>query len=169
MYIGALMPLSPIRPMNSPWPILSGQGGPMVEMVRPMAIISEPPITVQRMPIRLAMRPIRMPPTAAPSQVSDMASAGTERVPFTSAAMVVSATEVIQLAPNAIVISHSATDAVTHEARVSMVWSGEGVMMWDRRCLFNWQLARTPWWQTRGSPACCIAPKCVVLPVADIS
>ena len=126
MYIGALMPPSPIRPMNSPCPIHSGQGGPSVEIVKPTPIISAPNITVQRVPTRSAMRPIMMPPTPEPSQASALASAGIERVPPTSAAMSLSATAVIQAAPNA--ISHGARAppmATTQDARLSIEEEGD--------------------------------------------
>src|SRR5674476_965577 len=76
MYIGALMPPSPIRPMNSPCPIHSGQDGPKVEIARPRPIISAPNITVQRVPMRSAMRPITMPPMPEPSQASALAGLG---------------------------------------------------------------------------------------------
>src|SRR5665213_378080 len=113
------MPPSPIRPMNSPCPIHSGHGGPKVEIARPTAIISEPQITVQRVPTLSPMRPIRMPPAPLPSQASAEASAGIEREPFTSAAMSLSATAVIQAAPNAIAMMTSATKATTQDALVS--------------------------------------------------
>src|SRR6185437_6731486 len=102
MYIGALMPPSPIRPMNSPCPIHSGQGGPKVEIARPRAIISAPNSTVQRVPTRSAMRPMMMPPTPEPSHASALASA------------------VIQAAPNAIIMMNSATEATTQDARLSI-------------------------------------------------
>src|SRR5471030_3313256 len=120
MYIGALMPPSPIRPMNSPWPIHNGQGGPSVEIESPSPIISEPQITVQRVPTRSAMRPIRIPPAPDPSQASALAKAGIERVPPTSAAISLSATAVIQAAPNAIIIMNSATEATSHDALLSI-------------------------------------------------
>ena len=111
------MPARPMKPMNSPCPIHSGQGGPIVEMARPVAIISAPPITVQRVPMRSAIWPIMMPPSPEPSQASELASAGIERAPPTSAAMSLSATAVIQLAPNAIISANSATKATTQDAR----------------------------------------------------
>jgi ABC-type hemin transport system substrate-binding protein len=61
-----------------------------------------------------------MPPTPEPSQASALASAGIERVPPTSAAMSLSATAVIQAAPNAIIIVNSATEATTQDARLSI-------------------------------------------------
>src|ERR1017187_7810497 len=125
MYSGALMPPSPIRPMNSPCPIHSGQGGPRVEIARPRPIISEPNITVQRVPMRSAMRPIMMPPMPEPSQASALASAGIERVPPTSLAMSFSATAVIQAAPNDIAMMNSATEAMTQDALLSMDDEGD--------------------------------------------
>ena len=119
MYKGALTPPSPIRPMNNPWPIHSGQGGPMVEIVRPRPIISEPDITVQRVPTRSAIRDMRMPPAPEPSHASELASAGTERNPPTSLAMSLSATAVIQAAPNDIPSTSSATEATAQESLVS--------------------------------------------------
>src|SRR5215471_1428097 len=120
MYIGALMPPRPIRPMKNPWPTHNGQGGPNVEIVSPRAIIREPQSTVQRVPTRFAIRPMRMPPTPEPSQASALASAGTDRTPPTSAAMSLSATAVIQAAPNAINMVISATVATAHDAFVSI-------------------------------------------------
>src|SRR6478736_1468203 len=125
MYMGALIPPSPIRPMKSPWPIQSGQGGPYVEIVRPSPIISAPHITVQRVPTLSAIRPIRMPPTPDPSQASALASAGIERTPPTSAAMSLSATAVIQAAPNAISIVTRAAVATAQEALVSIEEKGD--------------------------------------------
>src|SRR3954452_18282410 len=119
MYNGALMPPIPIRPMNSPWPIHSGQGGPKVEMKRPTPIMIEPAITVQRVPTRSATRDIRMPPTPEPSHASALASAGTEREPPTSAAISFSATAVIHAAPNDIARINNATEATAQEALVS--------------------------------------------------
>src|SRR4051812_43483624 len=119
MYKGALMPPMPIKPMNSPWPIHSGQGGPKVEIKRPRPIISEPKITVQRVPTRSAIRDMMMPPTPEPSHASALASAGTERDPPTSVAISLSATAVIQAAPNDIPRMASATEATVQEALVS--------------------------------------------------
>src|SRR6185312_7565077 len=113
------MPPSPITPMNKPCPIQSGHGSPNVEIARPTQIISEPKITVQRVPTRSAIRPIMIPPRPEPSQVSELASAGIERAPLTSAAMSLSATAVIQAAPNDIIIVSSATHATTQDALVS--------------------------------------------------
>src|SRR5436305_2330341 len=119
MYKGALMPPIPIRPMNRPWPIHSGQGGPKVEIVRPRPIINEPKITVQRVPIRSAIRDMTMPPMPEPSHASALASAGTERNPSTSLAMSLSATAVIQAELNDIARMKSATEATAQEAFVS--------------------------------------------------
>src|SRR6478752_8535281 len=119
MYKGALMPPIPIRPINRPWPIHSGQGGPKVEIDRPRPIISEPDITVQRVPTRSATRDMMMPPMPEPSQASELASAGMERAPPTSAAMSLSATAVIQAAPNDIPRMASAAEATAQEALVS--------------------------------------------------
>src|SRR3954447_22993039 len=128
MYKGALMPPSPIKPINSPWPIHSGHGGPMVEIERPRPIISEPKITVQRVPIRSAIRDMIMPPMPEPSHASALASAGTERDPPTSLAMSLSATAVIQAAPNDIPRMASATEATAHEALVSTEAEGDRSM-----------------------------------------
>src|SRR4051794_11114492 len=119
MYKGALMPPNPIRPMNSPWPTHSGNGGPRVEIARPAPIIREPKSTVERVPIRSAIRDIRMPPAPEPSHASALASAGMERAPPTSLAMSFSATTVIHAAPNDIPRIASATKATTQEALVS--------------------------------------------------
>src|ERR1043166_5832419 len=124
MYKGALMPPNPIRPMNSPWPIHSGQGGPKVKMVSPSPIINEPQITVQRVPTRSAIRDMMMPPTPEPSHASALASDGTERNPSTSAAMSLSATAVIHAAPNDIARINSATEATAQEALVSTELAG---------------------------------------------
>src|ERR1700736_4012136 len=120
MYKGALMPPIPIKPMNNPWPIHSGQGGPRVEIERPRPIINEPKITVQRVPTRSAIRAMMMPPVAEPSHASALASAGTERDPPTSLAMSLSATTAIQAPPNDIPRMKSATEATTQEALVSI-------------------------------------------------
>src|SRR3954466_9672802 len=124
MYKGALMPPIPIRPINSPCPIHSGQGGPKVEIASPRPIISEPDITVQRVPTRSATRDMMMPPTPEPSQASELASAGMERAPPTSAAMSLSATAVIQAAPNDIPRMNSATEATAQEALLSTELAG---------------------------------------------
>src|SRR4051812_39656993 len=124
MYKGALMPPMPIKPMNSPWPIQSGQGGPKVEIKRPRPIIKQPKITVQRVPTRSATRDIMMPPTPEPSHASALASAGTERDPPTSPAISLSATAVIQAAPKDIARMNSATDATAQEALVSIELAG---------------------------------------------
>src|ERR1700759_283504 len=121
MYMGALMPPSPMRPMNSPCPIHSAQGEPSVEIESPTPIIRAPDSTVQRVPTLSAMRPIRMPPVPWPSQASELASAGIERVPPSSPAMSLSATAMIQAAPNAIIMTRSATEATTQDSLVSIV------------------------------------------------
>src|SRR5882757_7137923 len=126
MYKGALMPPIPIKPMNSPWPIHSGQGGPRVEIERPRPIINEPKITVQRVPTRSAIRDMMMPPMPEPSHASAPASAGTDRDPPTSLAMSLSATAVIQAAPNDIPRIANATEATTQEALVSTESEGDG-------------------------------------------
>src|SRR5487761_2431306 len=119
MYRGALMPPIPTKPMNNPWPIHSGQGGPRVEIARPRPIINEPKITVQRVPIRSATRDMMIPPAPEPSHASALASAGTERAPPTSLAMSLSATTVSQAPPNDNPRMKSATEATAQEALVS--------------------------------------------------
>src|ERR1700742_492348 len=109
----------PIRPMNSPWPIHNGQGGPSVEITRPRLIIEAPKITVARVPKRSATRAIMMPPKPEPSQASELASAGTERRPPASLAMSLSATAEIQAAPNDIPSTNSAAEATAQEDLVS--------------------------------------------------
>src|ERR1700722_2879530 len=113
------MPPIPIRPMNTPWPIHSGQGGPRVEIERPRPTINAPKITVQRAPTRSAIRPMMIPPRPAPSHASALASAGTERAPSTSPAMSLSATTAIQALPYDIQRTKRATDATAQEALVS--------------------------------------------------
>src|SRR5262245_58656487 len=120
MYMGALMPPNPISPMKSPWPIQSGQGGPMVEIARPRPIIKDPQITVHRVPTLSAILPIRMPPKPEPSQARALASAGIDRIPSTSAAMSLSATAAIHAAPNAISIVTSATVATVQDGLLSI-------------------------------------------------
>jgi hypothetical protein len=61
-----------------------------------------------------------MPPAPEHSHASALASAGTERVPSTSAAMSLSATAVIQAPPNAIIMANSATLATTQDDRLSI-------------------------------------------------
>src|SRR6185312_2498076 len=121
MYNGALMPPRPIRPMNRPCPIHSGQDDPSVEIVSPRPIISPPQTTVQRVPTRSAMRLMMMPPAPEPSQASELASAGIERAPPTSAATSFNATAMIHAAPNAIIMIRSATEATTQDSLVSIV------------------------------------------------
>src|SRR3981081_557479 len=113
------MPPIPIKPINSPGPTHSGQGGPKVEIERPRAIINEPKITVQRVPTRSATRDMMMPPMPEPIHASALASAGMERDPPTSLAMSLSATTVIQAAPNDIPRMASAAEATAQEALVS--------------------------------------------------
>src|ERR1700694_1253893 len=125
MYKGALMPPSPIKPMNNPWPIHSGQGGPRVEIDRPRPIIQAPDIPARRVPPRSAIRDMMTPPAPEPSHASELASAGTERDPPTSLAMSLSATAVIQAAPNDIPTMMSATDATAQEALVSTEAEGD--------------------------------------------
>src|ERR1700681_263759 len=90
-------------------------------MARPAHTIAAPNITVQRTPTRSAMRPIRMPPTPTPIQPSEPASAGTDRAPPNSAAIVLSETTATHGAPNENAIVTSAATATTQEAAVSTV------------------------------------------------
>src|SRR4051794_4860724 len=113
------MPPIPIRPMNNPCPIHSGQGGPRVEMARPRPIDNAPKITVQRVPTRSAIRDMMMPPMPEPNHANALARDGTERKPPTSPAISLSATAVIQAAPNDIPRIASAAEATTQEALVS--------------------------------------------------
>src|SRR5579863_10448454 len=153
------MPPIPIMPMNSPWPIHNGQGGPSVEMARPSPIISEPKITVQRVPIRPAIWDMMMPPIPEPSHASELASDGTERDPPISLAMSLSATAVIQAAPNDIARTTSAADATAQEVLVSMeargdcnIVSATGFAHWSYRPhKFSPPISR------RVSSSCCIA------------
>src|ERR1700733_5733796 len=119
MYSGALMPASPIKPMNRPWPIHSGQGGPSVEIERPTPIIHAPKMPSRRAPIGPAIRDMMIPPAPEPSHASALASAGTERDPPTSPAMSLSATTAIQAAPNDIPRIKRATNAMVQEALLS--------------------------------------------------
>src|ERR1700688_3991883 len=177
MYSGELMPPSPISPTNRPCPIHSGQGGPRVEIARPRPIINAPQITVQRVPTRSAMRPIKMPPVPVPSQASALASAGIERMPPTSAAMSLSATAVIRAAPNDIAMMNSATEATTQDALVSIDeegdWDNEGDCNikkepgWRSLLQTPHDLTTAPGW--RLGPAYCIAPKCAKGGLAEIS
>src|SRR3984893_6662869 len=93
--------------------------GPRVDSNSPTAIITAPPMTVQRTPTRSATRPMMMPPNPAPTQTSAPASAGIERSPLTSAAMFFSATTVIHGAPKATAMTTSTTVATTQDWRVS--------------------------------------------------
>src|SRR4051794_8621136 len=67
------------------------------------------------------MRPIITPPTAVPSQPSELASEGAERAPPRSAAIAVNPTAVIQSAPKDVESRMTDTVAVTQEDRVSML------------------------------------------------
>ena len=78
-------------------------------------------MTVQRTPTRSAIRPIAIPPTAEPSQASEYASAGTERIPPNSAAIGFSATMVMSGAPKETERMPSADQATSQERRVSIV------------------------------------------------
>ena len=62
-----------------------------------------------------------MPPAAAPSQASELASDGTERAPPMSAAIAFSPTAVIHGPPNDMPRSASDMLATTHEVRVSIL------------------------------------------------
>ena len=88
---------------------------------RPTHTITAPNITVQRTPIRSAMRPIMMPPTPTPIQPREPANAGVSRAPPKSAAMDLSATMATHGAPNENPSVTSATVATTQDVRVSMV------------------------------------------------
>src|SRR5262245_2586615 len=171
MYIGALMPPSPIRPMKRPCPIQSGHGGPNVDMARPRPIIKEPQITVHLVPTLSAIRPIRMPPKPEPSQASALASAGIERTPSTSAAMSLRATAVIQAAPNAISMVTSATVATAQDALVSIDDGGAcNIEGGSRRVILltgHTDFDHPRRW--RVCSVCCVAPKCVWLRSAEIS
>ena len=72
------------------------------------------------MPYRLAIRPIRMPPTPVPKNASDTASAGTCRAPPVSAAISFKPTAVIHGPPNDRPSSISEMLATTHDVRVSI-------------------------------------------------
>ena len=69
-----------------------------------------------------------MPPMPEPSQASALAKAGIERVPPTSAAMSLSATALIQAAPNAISMMSSTMEATTHDALLSIETVGDCIM-----------------------------------------
>lgn len=154
------MPPSPIKPMNNPWPIHSGQAGPKVEIERPRPIDKEPKITVQRVPTRSAIRAMMMPPVPEPSHASALASAGTERDPPTSLAMSLSATTVIQAAPNDIPRMKSATEATAQEALVSTEPEGDC----NIRRELGWRIPFTACTEfhhphpRRVCSTCCIAP-----------
>src|SRR5215470_10930421 len=158
MYMGALMPPNPIKPIKIPWPTQSGHGGPKVEIVRPVPIISEPKMTVERVPIRSAIRDIKMPPIPEPSHATAPASAGMERAPPTSPAMSLSATVVIHAAPNDIPRMASAAEATTQEALVSTECKGsEGIAVKSSAYLL-YKPKRNPLpIPARVCPTCCIA------------
>src|SRR5436853_757973 len=65
-----------------------------------------------------------IPPRPAPNHASAVANEGTERTPPTSAAIGLSATTAIHIAPNDTPRITSDSDAVTQEVRVSM----DGIM-----------------------------------------
>jgi hypothetical protein len=96
----------------------------MEEMASPVPTMTAPNTTVGRMPNFCATRPIRMPPMPEPNQASEVASAGTERVPATSAAISVKATDVIQGEPNTRHMMKSAIAATTQDCRVSTEEAG---------------------------------------------
>src|ERR1700730_1899544 len=163
MYKGALMPPIPITPMNNPWPIHSGQGGPKVEIERPRPIINEPKMTVQRVPIRSAIRDMMIPPAPVPSHASELASAGTARDPFTSLAMSLSATTLSQAPPNDIPRMKSATKATTQEALVSTETGDScirGKSAFGYRLLTDGAEFHHPH-SRQVCSTCCIASKCV--------
>src|SRR5262245_47413546 len=141
MYIGALMPPSPIKPMKSPCPTHKGQGAPSVEIARPTPIISAPQTTVHRVPTLSASRPIKMPPTPEPSQASALASAGMERMPSTSAAMSLSATAVVHAAPNAISMVKRAAMATAHDLLDSTEATGDCNIRRESGWPMLWQAA----------------------------
>ena len=57
--------------MNRPWPRMSCQAAPPLATSSPTATIAAPNATVQRTPMRSAIRPMAMPPTAMPTQASE--------------------------------------------------------------------------------------------------
>src|SRR5215470_5069337 len=115
------MPPLPMRPMKTPWPMRSCHGFPSDETAKPTHTIAAPNITVQRTPMRSAMRPIMMPPTPTPIQPKEPANAGVSRAPPNSAAIDLSATTATHGAPNENASVRSATVATTQDVRVSMV------------------------------------------------
>src|SRR5260370_331977 len=72
-------------------------------------------MTVHRTPTLSAIAPIAMPPAPNPSQASELAKAGTERMPPVSAAIDLSATMMIQGAPNDSARIASTTVATIHD------------------------------------------------------
>ena len=82
----------PRKPMQTPCPSQSVVSPPELDSASPSAIISAPPITTGRMPIRSVAQPIMTPPNAEPSWAIAKASAGTERALPRSAAIGFSAT-----------------------------------------------------------------------------
>src|SRR5256885_13657970 len=93
-------------------------------------MLTAPIMTVQRTPQRSASQPMPMPPKPAPNQASAEASDGTDRTPPTSAAIGLSATTAIHIAPNDTPRITSDRLAVIQEVRVSM----EGVIPEGRSC-----------------------------------
>src|SRR5688572_13595536 len=85
-----------------------------------MPIISDPPIAVQRTPMRSASHDSMMPPQPIPSQTNAPASAGMDRKSSTSAAIRLSATGAIHAAPKAIAITTVAAAATIQDVLVSM-------------------------------------------------
>src|SRR6476646_2258425 len=154
MYIGALMPPSPIKPIKSPCPTHKGQGGPSVETARPRPIISAPQMTVHRVPTLSASRPIKMPPTPEPSQASALASAGMERMPLTSAAISLSATTVIHAAPNAISMVKRAAMATAHDFLDSIEGTVDGNIRRESGWPVFWQPAAVLTTHTRVGLPC---------------
>jgi hypothetical protein len=92
-------------------------------------------------PTLSAILPIKMPPKPEPSQARALASAGIDRIPFTSAAMSLSATAVIHAAPNAISIVTSATVATIQDVLLSIEEGGN--------CNIEGSSRRTLFWQPR--------------------
>jgi hypothetical protein len=104
--------------------------------------MTAPNITVQRTPIRSAIRPMTRPPRPTPIQASDPASAGVERAPLRSTAIVFKATTAIQGAPNEHAMASSETLATRQDSLVSIedlvikFRTGSRVLMsqgWGRR------------------------------------
>src|SRR6516162_4871159 len=106
--------------MNRPCPTKSCHGAPNEEIASPTQIMTAPNMTVQRTPIRSAIRPMMMPPKPTPNQASEPASAGVERAPLRSAAIVFKATTAIQGAPNEHAMVRSETLATRQDSLVSI-------------------------------------------------